>query len=187
MAPMNEDEDVTIESEDEDSEGGSEEELEASESRAETKIAKLRKELEHVKKEKQENQDGWQRSKADYVNAIRRFEEEKKNAVDVGKTKAALAFIPAMDSLERAKAHGEIPGEFAGIIKQLEHAAKSVGLEQFGEKGEHFNPMLHEALGQDPTNSKDEDDVITQVLETGWKLGDLIVRPAKVRVAYFES
>lgn len=167
--------------------GDSEEEIEANESRADTKIQKLRKELEQIKKEKQENLDGWQRAKADYVNALRRFEEEKKTASEAGKRKAIDAFLPVMDSLERAKAHGELPEQFVGIVKQLESAATSLGLTQFGSVGEHFDPALYEALGQDSAQTAEEDDLITVVLEQGWRLGDTIIRPAKVRVAHFEG
>jgi molecular chaperone GrpE len=58
---------------------------------------------------------------------------------------------------------------------------------QFGAVGEKFDPSLHEALGQDPTSSKEEDDIVTVVLEPGWKTADAVVRPAKVRVAHFEG
>ena len=183
------DDEISIESELDDSlaEGDSEEELEATEARADTKVTKLRKELEAVRKEKQTNLDGWQRAKADYVNALKRFEEEKSAAVEIGKIIAAKAFIPAIDSLERAKGTGELPEGFAGIVKQLEGGAATLGLEQVGEVGEKFNPLLHEALGQDPAESANEDDTVTAILETGWKLGNVVIRPAKVRVAHFEG
>jgi molecular chaperone GrpE len=181
------DDDVIIDTDGNEEIGGSEEELEASESRAEAKLTKLRRELEVARKEKQENLDGWQRSKADYVNALRRFEEEKSSAVTLGTLKAAKAFLPVIDSLERSKEHGDIPESFVGIVKQLETAANSLGLEQIGTLGDAFNPLLHEALGQDPTESKDEDDTITAVLEPGWKMGDIVIRPAKVKVAHFEG
>ncbi len=182
---MDED-DVTVESDTENGFVGDGDETIASEDRAETKLAKLRKELEQLRKEKQENLDGWQRSKADYVNALRRFEQEKKLAIELGKIKTAEAFIPAMDSLERAKENGELPEGFIGILKQLESAAKSLGLVQFGTKGDPFDPMLHEALGNDATENDDEDNTVSVVLEQGWKMNDQIIRPAKVRVAHLQ-
>jgi molecular chaperone GrpE len=185
------DDDVIIESDGDEELGGSEDELDAHESRAETKLAKLRAELEVARKEKQENLDGWQRAKADYVNALRRFEEEKATAVTYGTLKAAKAFLPVIDSLERAKEHakdsGGIPESFVGIVKQLETAAKSLGLEQIGTIGDTFNPLLHEALGQDSAGSEAEDDTITAILEPGWKMGEIVISPAKVRVAHFET
>ena len=178
------DDDLIIEA-DGSEEGGSEEELEAMESSASGKVAKLKKELETVKKEKQEYLDGWQRAKADYVNAVKRFEEERFAAATLGKMAALKSFITPMDSLERARSAGEIPESFLGIAKQLEEAAKAHGLVQFGAIGEQFDPALHEALGQDPAGSEAEDDTITAVLEPGWKMGDTVIRPAKVRVAAY--
>ena len=181
------DDDVIIESDGEEEIGGSEEELEATEARADAKVIKLRKELDQTRKEKQENLDGWQRAKADYVNALKRFEEEKKNAVELGTLKAAGAFLPVIDSLERAKAAGDIPEGFAGILKQLEGAVLKLGLSQFGAVGETFDPSLHEALGQDPTDDPEQDDMITAILEPGWRTFDHVIRPAKVRVSHFEG
>lgn len=177
------DEVVTVEADGSEETGASEEELEASESRADSKVSKLKHELEAVKKERQEYLDGWQRAKADYVNALKRFEEEKKGAVALGVSVSARAFIPVMDSLERAEAHGEIPEAFSGIAKQLHEASKTLGLEKFGVVGEKFDPNLHEALGQDVTEDASQDDTVTTVLECGWRAKDLVIRPAKVRVA----
>jgi molecular chaperone GrpE len=151
------------------------------------KVAKLKAELEQVKKEKTEYLDGWQRAKADYVNALKRFEAEKFQAIELGKVVSVRNFIPAMDSLERAEAAGEVPESFKGIAKQLHDAATTLGLFKFGEVGEKFDPNLHEALGQDPTDDASKDDTITAVLEPGWKSREAVVRPAKVRVASLNS
>jgi molecular chaperone GrpE len=187
---MNDGDEEITESDGEEELGGSEEELEAAESRIDTKMGKLRKELEQTKKDKQENLDGWQRAKADYVNSLKRFEEEKKGLVELGKLKAAMAFLPAIDSLERAKgtlSNESLPEGFAGIIKQLETATKDLGLAQFGMVGEKFDHNLHEAFGQETTDVEEEDDTVTAILEPGWKSGENVIRPAKVKVAHFEK
>lgn len=166
-------------------EGGSEEDLEAIESNAAGKVAKVKKELEKVKIEKQEYLDGWQRAKADYVNALKRFEAEKAGAIELGKVMSVAAFLPVMDSLERAETSGEVPDSFKGIAKQLHEAAKMLGLEKFGAVGEKFDPTLHEALGQDLAASPADDDTVTVILEPGWKSKEAVIRPAKVRVAHY--
>ncbi|MCX6790061.1 MAG: nucleotide exchange factor GrpE [Candidatus Kaiserbacteria bacterium] len=170
------DDEVRIEPEMDDSEFGEE---------PEQKIAKMREDLATCRKEKQEYMDGWQRAKADYVNLLKRFEVETKTAKTGGIVKAVETLLPAFDALERAKEHGEIPEGFTGIAKQLEGAFASLGLEEIGNVGEAFNPALHEALGQDPAESKEKDDTITGVLEKGWRIGETVIRPAKVRVAHF--
>lgn len=171
---MDEQDDVKIEADD----------LEA-EVKAEDKVAKMREELSSARKEKQEYMDGWQRAKADYVNALKRFEGENKTAESRGMIKAVETLLPAFDALERAKEHGEIPEGFAAIAKQIEAAFASLGLEEVGKEGEAFNPALHEAFGQDAVDSKEKDDLITAILEKGWKIGDTVIRAAKVKVGHF--
>lgn len=182
-----ENDDVIIETDGSEETGHSEEEIADAESRMDAKASKLQKELEQAKKEKQEYLDGWQRAKADYVNALKRFEMEKLAAIELGKVVSVRNFIPVMDSLERAEASGEVPESFKGIAKQLHDAAKALGLTKFGAVGDAFDPNLHEALGQDPTDDRSKDDTVTMVLEPGWKSKEAIVRPAKVRVASFEA
>jgi molecular chaperone GrpE len=179
--------DVVIEGDGSEELGRSEEEIADAESRMDATAVKLKKELEQVKREKQEYLDGWQRAKADYVNALKRFETEKLQAIELGKVVSVRNFIPAMDSLERAESAGEVPEAFKGIAKQLHDAAKTLGLQKFGEIGDAFDPNIHEALGQDSTNDESKDDTVTAVLETGWKSKEALVRPAKVRVAHFEG
>lgn len=184
---MREEEDVTIERDGGEEDGASEEELEASEARADTKLEKLKRELAQSKKERQEYLDGWQRAKADYVNALKRFDGERAALLEAGKLAAIEAFIPALDSLKRAEAHGDIPEGLTGIKKQLEDAAAALGVSRFGAVGDPFDPSLHEALGTDAAASKAEDDTVSGVLESGWRAGERVLRPAKVRVAHYEG
>lgn len=162
--------------------GMSEEDLEATESRADAKASKFKKELDTCKAERQEYMDGWQRAKADYVNVLKRGEEERKAAEVRGTLKAAKSFIGVLDSLARAELSGEVPEAFQAISRQLRDAALSLGLAPFGAVGEAFNPIEHEALGNDAVADATLDATVTAVLEQGWKTGDMVVRPAKVRV-----
>lgn len=155
------------------------------EGKPEEKLAKMREDLAACRKEKQEYMDGWQRAKADYVNALKRFDGDVKTAQLRGKISAVETLLPAFDALERAKEHGEVPEGFLAIARQIESALSALGLEYLGKVGEPFNPMLHEAFGQDAVDSKQEDDMITAVLEKGWRVGDTIIRAAKVRVGHF--
>ena len=158
---------------------------ESGEGRPEEKIAKLRAELATCRKEKQEYMDGWQRAKADYVNLLKRIETDVKASELKGKIATVEMLLPAFDALERAKEHGEIPEGFTAIARQLEGAFTALGLEEIGKVGESFDPSLHEALGQDAVESIETDDTITSVLEVGWRVGETVIRPAKVRVAHF--
>src|SRR3990167_11250063 len=157
------------------------------EERAEGKVAKRREELGACRKEKQEYMDGWQRAKADYVNLLKRIETDIQASELKGKVIAVETLLPAFDALERAKEHGEIPEGFLAIAKQLESAFAALGLVEMGKVGERFDPALHEALGQDNVESAEEDDTITAILEKGWRVGETIIRAAKVRVAHYQD
>jgi molecular chaperone GrpE len=173
---MSDQDDVKVETDDE---GAGEQ--------AGAKVKKLRAELEAARKEKQEYMDGWQRAKADYVNALKRFESDTKTSEFRGKVKAVETLLPAFDALERAKEHGEVPQGFLAIAKQLEGAFAALGLEEVGKVGEKFDPAYHDALGQDAVKSTEADDTLTAVLEKGWKVGEVVIRPAKVRVGHFAN
>lgn len=160
---------------------------EVEDERPEQKIAKMREELNACRKEKQEYMDGWQRAKADYVNLLKRFGTDATASELRGRVRAVETLLPAFDALERSKEHGEIPEGFLAIARQLESAFASLGLEEIGKVGERFNPALHEALGQDAADSSETDDTITVVLEKGWRIGDDVIRPAKVRVGHFAN
>ncbi len=177
---MQEEDDIKIESE-VGAEGGDPERAE----NAEGKMLKLREELKSCRQEKQEYMDGWQRAKADYVNALKRFGEDAKASELRGRVSAVETLLPAFDALERAKEHGKVPEGFLGIAKQLESAFAALGLEAVGKVGEKFNPAIHDALGQDAAETLETDDTVTVVLEKGWKIGNDVIRPAKVRVAHF--
>jgi molecular chaperone GrpE len=150
------------------------------------KLAKLREELKSCRTEKQEYMDGWQRSKADYVNLLKRVEQDVKLSEWKGRVHAVLALLPTIEALERAKVHGEVPEGFQAIAKQLEQAFSTLGVVPIGEKGEQFDPTIHEALGTDITDSSETDNTVTAVLEKGWRIGETVVRPAKVRVAQLQ-
>ncbi|MCX6786779.1 MAG: nucleotide exchange factor GrpE [Candidatus Kaiserbacteria bacterium] len=183
---MDQEEDIKIEPEVENSERSEEFEDPEREEHAEGKMRKLQEELNACRKEKQEYMDGWQRAKADYVNMLKRGNNEIKDAQVKGIAKAVEALFPAFDAIERAKDHGEIPEGFQAIIKQLEIAFKSLGLIEVETK--FFDPALHEALAIEPVKNKEKDNFITVVLEKGWRIdGGPIIRPAKVRVAHFAN
>lgn len=154
---------------------------------AEKKVSKLKSELDAALAEKQANLDGWQRAKADYVNLLKRMDEGAVGAELRGKIKVVESMLPAFDALERAKEHGEVPEGFVGITRQLESAFAALGLEEVGMEGEEFDPSLHEAFGQDETDKAANDGKITAVLEKGWKIGERVVRVAKVRVAHYQG
>jgi len=93
--------------------------------------------------------------------------------------------IPVMDSFNIAIASGH--KELEPVYKQFISVLKSKGLEELEPKGENFNPSFHEAIGVERVESIDDNHKVIQVLQKGYKLGEKIIRPAKVKIGEFNS
>ncbi|QIG44847.1 nucleotide exchange factor GrpE [Nocardioides anomalus] len=123
-----------------------------------------------------------QRLQAEYVNYKRRVERDRE-LVKQNATFAALAPITeVIDTIDRAREHGEVEGGFKAVADQLERILASVGLEKFGTPGDPFDPTLHEALshlGEDPDVTVTTCKVIAKA---GYRIGDRVVRAAQVLV-----
>ena len=130
--------------------------------------------------------DSYLRLAADYDNFRKRTIKEKEASYGHGKADAVEKLLPVYDNLERALNQ---PTEDAAYKKgvemtfnQLVSILNSLGVEIFGEVGEEFDPNLHNAV----MHTEDEnfgENVISQVFQKGFKLGDKIVRFAMVQVA----
>ena len=161
-------------------------ELEDMEEQSKDKLKKLRNELKACQKEKQEYLDGWQRAKADILNSKKRASEE----LDRSKERAAMMHIekllPLCDSFRMAMVDSvwkEAPESWKKGIEQthsqLQQIMKEYGVEEVGEVGETFDPNIHEAVS---TEEGEGDEKVTQVLQKGYRMGDQLIRPAKVIV-----
>lgn len=154
--------------------------------REDTKLKKIQKELQRCKKERRDYLDGWQRTKADYVNSLRRFEQDVKNAKDAGVSESVKKLLPVLESLQRARSSdGKLPDGFDAILKQITSAFTALNVTEIQvTNGDTFDPVLHEALSREVTKDTSKDNTISKVLESGWKLHDVVMQPAKVSVAY---
>lgn len=123
-----------------------------------------------------------QRLQAEYVNYKRRVERDR-DLVRENATYAALAPITdVMDTIDRAREHGEVEGGFKAVADQLERILAGRGLVKFGEVGDPFDPTIHEALshiGEDPEVQVTTCKVIAKA---GYRIGDRVVRAAQVLV-----
>lgn len=124
-----------------------------------------------------------QRLRADFVNYKNRVERDKLADRQASVIEVVRAFLPAMDDIDRAESHGDIEegSALAAVSVKLRQAAEKFGLERFGEKGEKFDPSLHDALVQTPSEEVSEA-TIADVIEVGYRIGEREVRPAKVAV-----
>jgi molecular chaperone GrpE len=123
-----------------------------------------------------------QRLQAEYLNYKRRVERDR-DLIRENATYAALApIIDVLDTIDRAREHGELEGGFKAVSEQLERIVANLGLTRFGAPGDPFDPNIHEALshiGQDP-----EVTVTTcqHIAKVGYRIGDRVVRAAQVLV-----
>ncbi|HEU0257499.1 MAG TPA: nucleotide exchange factor GrpE [Microbacteriaceae bacterium] len=126
-----------------------------------------------------------QRVTAEFANYRRRTEnnrvlERERTVGDV-----ASALLPVLDDLDRAEKHGDLADEksaFATIAAKLRGVAERLGLTKFGQAGDAFDHNVHDALFQKP-DAEVSVDTVAEVVETGYTLGDTLVRAAKVVVA----
>ena len=123
-----------------------------------------------------------QRLQAEYVNYRRRVDRDRDVARDAAVAQVAEAVLPVLDDIHLARQHGDLSGPFAAIADKLEAVLGRFGLARYGESGEPFDPAVHEALMH--AHSDDvEVATCTQVLQPGYRLGERVLRPARVAVA----
>jgi molecular chaperone GrpE len=125
-----------------------------------------------------------QRVTAEYAYYRKRTEANREIERERAVGDAVKGLIPVLDDLERAEKHGDL-GEgsaFSSIAAKLRTAVERLGLTPYGEKGEPFDPQIHEAIFQQPTPGVTAD-TVAEVVETGYRLGSTTVRVAKVVVA----
>jgi molecular chaperone GrpE len=124
------------------------------------------------------------RLQAEYANYRRRTEEQREVELERAKGTVAKGLLPVLDDLDRAEKHGDLEDgtPFAAIAEKLRGVAERMGLSTYGAVGEVFDPQQHEAIYQAPTPGATEPTIL-EVVETGYRLGSVELRPAKVVVA----
>ena len=131
--------------------------------------------------------DALQRERADAANIRRRNEEQITSLKTLVTANVVRELLPAFDNLERALGHA--PKELQNndyikgvesVKKQFDKVLTDLGVERIVTVGEIFDPVLHEAVGMDGGDGADE--VVSEELSAGYKLGDEIIRHAMVKV-----
>ena len=124
------------------------------------------------------------RLQAEYANYRRRTEEQREVEIERAQGAVAKGLLPVLDDLDRADKHGDLEegSPFAAIAVKLRGVAERMGLTTYGAAGEVFDPQHHEAIFQVPTPGATEATIL-EVVEIGYRLGSVELRPAKVVVA----
>jgi molecular chaperone GrpE len=123
------------------------------------------------------------RLQAEYVNYRKRVERDRAVAGQMAIIGVLNSLLPVLDDIDAARQHGDLEdGPFAAIAAKLENALKVYGLERISETDVEFDPNIHEALMQQQSADVQVDSV-SQILRTGYKSGDRVLRAAQVVVA----
>lgn len=123
-----------------------------------------------------------QRVQAEFINYKRRVEDDRVRAVETGKQRVLTDLLTVLDDLGRAEEHGELTGGFKAVADSLTQTLSKFGLESFGAVGDAFDPQIHEAVFHAGESAEAEVTSIAQVMRTGYRVGDKILRPATVGV-----
>jgi molecular chaperone GrpE len=123
-----------------------------------------------------------QRLQAEYVNYKRRVDRDRDLARKVTIEGVLKDFLSVLDDVRSAREHEELNGGFKAVAEEIERVTSKYGLETFGEAGEPFNPHIHEALLHAHAEGIDGPTCV-EILQPGYRIGDRILRPARVAVA----
>lgn len=145
---------------------------------------------ELLEKKISELESGWKRTQADFDNYRKRTEDIKSQWIEEANLELIMKILPVVDNFERAnqyvpddlKNHDWVKGVQL-IEKHLNDILTQVGLQKiFVKPGDEFDVNIHEAISSEP-NSQIKPNHIIEAVETGYKLGNQVIRPVKVRVS----
>lgn len=153
-------------------------------------IKKLKRDIQDLKKKADENLLGWQRTRADYANLQKITNEEKKELKSFVLEQIVYDLLPTLDSFQMAMSN-KVVWESVDenwrrgieyIYQQLEKTLADHGLQRIQvQVGEVYNPEIHQIL-ETVVDTNKNDNTIESVIQIGYKIGDRIVRPARVNV-----
>jgi molecular chaperone GrpE len=123
-----------------------------------------------------------QRVTAEYANYRKRVERDRAAVREQAVANVLSGLVPVLDDIGRAREHEELVGGFKSVAESLEAAVTKLGLESFGEDGEPFDPKVHEALMHSYSPDVTEPTCV-KILQPGYRVGERILRPARVEVA----
>jgi len=142
--------------------------------------------LGQAKKEAAEYLEALQRERAEFINFRNRSQKEQERFRQHGIIDVLTALLPALDDIDRIREHSEMDESFKAVSAKIDKAFEKFGVEKFGEKGEDFDPTKHDAILHKPDPQAEKETVDT-VVEAGYRIGDRVIRAARVVVASPQS
>ena len=127
-----------------------------------------------------------QRLQAEYVNYKKRVDRDRELHRDLAVASVVEALLPVLDDIHLARQHGDLEGgPFSAIADKLDGILTKIGVERYGQPGDTFDPNVHEALMHIEAELAEgtEGTTVVQVLQPGYRMGQRIIRVARVAVA----
>lgn len=158
-------------------------------------IKKLREDLKASKAEKEEYLNGWQKERAEFANYRKQEEERKANFSESMRERILTRFLSVVDSFNMAFANKEAWNKVDEnwrrgveyIYAQLNTIFEEFGVEEIGKAGEDFDPNFHQSMDMAMTEKKEDNNKISEVIQKGYKLGERVLRPARVNVYEYKG
>jgi molecular chaperone GrpE len=158
-------------------------------------IKKLKEKLKTTEKEAREYLDGWQRTKADFVNAKKRFDDDKKELITYATAGLVEELIPTVQNFEMAFANKEAWEKVDKnwrtgveyIYQNLKQTLESRGLKEINPIGQVFDPARDEAVEHVVVDTEDKDHKVIEVLQKGYELNGKVIRPPRVKVGEYKG
>ena len=149
----------------------------------------LELELAEALRKKEEYLDGWQRTQADFANYKKRVERDRQQVQQNATANVVRRYLDILDDLERALANQPQDGEGAVwangidlVYRKWLNALEVNDVKPMEVEDQLFDPELHEAISHEQSDEHESGEVI-EVVQTGYFIGDRVLRPARVRVA----
>lgn len=153
-----------------------------------TKKAKVAKPKDNLQQRIDELTTDLQRLQAEFLNYKRREEEAKGEILEMAKREVVTLLLPTLDNIERALTHrpeelkdNAWAGGVEQVGKQAGETMKKLGVERIESVGQPFDHNLHEAISMEDGDGDSE--VVTEELQPGYKMGDVVIRHAMVKVS----
>jgi len=158
-------------------------------------LKKLRADLKQCKKEKEEYLTGWQKERADFANYKKGEEDRKANYSESLREHILTRFLTVADSFNMAFGNTEAWEKVDEnwrkgveyIYSQLNSVFEEYGVKEIGAEGESFDPNIHQSIEMVPTDNKELDHKVAKVIQRGYRLGERVMRPARVNVYDFKQ
>ncbi len=158
-------------------------------------LKKFRADLKACKKEKEEYLTGWQKERAEFANYKKQEEDRKSVFFEAVRERILMRFLSVLDNFDMAFANREAWEKVDEnwrkgveyIYSQMSAIFEEYNIKPVGENGENFDPNIHQSMEMVETNKKELEHKIASVIQKGYKLGDRVIRPARVNVYEYKE